>query len=941
MSNINFDNPWLLFLALPLIALFVVPYAIAVRRDNLSGHNIASGIIHILMAVIIAFVAAGTSIVTTVTETNVYVVADVSYSASRNLDTVDRYISDLGNSLPSNSKMGVVAFGKNYELLTPLGAKTQSVKNSRVDDSATDIISALRYTGELFREDVIKRIVLITDGKQTAETDSNALKRQVDALAERNIRVDAIYLDDNLRDDAREVQLSAVQVTPTTFLNGETSARITVNCSCSTALDEHGEPYSVNTFIDVKRSRTDGGDESGEPETESLLVSFTRGRNYYDLPLYTEEAGVYDYEVSIRTEKPEEDENGLNNFISFTQEVAGKQSVLIIYDDINDEEVIRQSYDATADITSFYSGSNEILTTLEWINQFDEIVLATSNVTRIGSRGNEASTNYKQFLSNLDTAVSMFGKSLITLGDTNIQNTQGELKQLSDMLPVVYSKGEGDSKLYTLLIDTSRSMEFGGRLARAKRAAIEVINMLDDKDTVYVVQFNGTTGVVQPGLVKLSEGREQLIDEINALTVHQSTNIPKALQAVVRTATSGNYSERRLMLFSDGLNFTTDEATSSVRTSILNLSTGGVVTSALDVGRAEESSQESKNAKTLLKDTIAGLGGGTYMNISTDSDLESVLKTALPADVNNSQGSISMIKVKRRTDRVLEGIDTAALQSESTLVNKFIYSRAKGAATTVLTVGFETSRTIQVGDGKPENVLAVTEVPLYSYWNYGNGKVASFTSGLSIGNNSNYWIDMSTQMRAQLLQGIMRTSVPEQKISEPFTVEIEQADGYAEVSLTPDKMSLDAVTSVEITFDDGVRTTTTAPAQLASAGSKYTYTFITGDEGKYTVKVTYKERATAEEYTVERSVHVAYSSEYDSFALYDAGTIHKMIGAQGTVSENGKLTIVNDEKDVGLYNVSLSLPLLVACVVLFAVDVAVRKLKWEDIRSFFKRHKKG
>ncbi len=202
MSNINFDNPWLLFLALPIAVLFIVPYAIAIRKDNLNGHNIASGIIHIIMALIIAFVAAGTSIVTTVTETNVYVVADVSYSASRNLDTIDSYISDLSKSLPKNSKMGVVTFGKQYQLLTPLGDKTQSVKNSTVDDSATDIISALRYTGELFREDVIKRIVLITDGKQTAETDSNALKRQVDALAERNIHVDAIYLDDNIKRNA-------------------------------------------------------------------------------------------------------------------------------------------------------------------------------------------------------------------------------------------------------------------------------------------------------------------------------------------------------------------------------------------------------------------------------------------------------------------------------------------------------------------------------------------------------------------------------------------------------------------------------------------------------------------------------------------------------------------------------------------------------------------
>ena len=925
MSNINFDNPYLLFLAIPIAALFVIPYAIAIRKDNLNGHNIASGVIHIIMAVIIAFVAAGTSVVTTVTETNVYVVADVSYSASRNLDVIDGYISDLGKSLPRNSKMGVVTFGKNYQLLTPLGERTQSVKNSLVDDSATDIISALRYTGELFREDVIKRIIVITDGKQTGETDTNALKRQVDALAERNIHVDAIYLDDNIKENAREVQISAVDVKPVTFLNGETYARLTVNCSCpATATDPDGEiiPYGVSTVISVTRRKTDAEGEAAEPvELTPVTENFVRGSNYYDLPMYTAEAGVYDYEVKVQTDRPEEDENTLNNVISFTQEVAGRQSVLIIYDDPADDEILREAYGGDSEISSYYYGSPEIMNSVEWLNKFDEIVLANVNVTGI--------RNYENFLRCLDTSVSMFGKSLITFGDTNIQNnTHGELKALSDMLPVVYGKSEGQEKLFTLLIDTSRSMEQHGRLERAKRAAIEVVNNLEDADTVSVVQFNGSPDDVEPKLIKLADGREQIIKEIEGLQVRQGTNIPAALQFAVPTASGGSYAERRMMIFTDGMNFTTETSSQSVRRTVTLLRDRGVVTSALDVGRAGVEANAAAAAERLLKTDIAQMGGGKYMNISTDSNLKEVLESELPEDINDTVGTTSNVIVKRRHDDVLQGIDTNALETDSVLVDKFIYSRARGAATTVLAVNFRT-----------KNSISATEVPLYSFWDYGNGKVASFTSGLT-----DEWIYMSggvKAMRGQLLQGILRTNVPEQKISEPFTVEIEATDGYAEVSLIPEKMSLDAVTSIEITFDNGRTTTTTRPVPLANAASKFAYTFITGEEGKYTVKITYKERDTdnAEEFTVERAVHVAYSSEYDSFALYDEGTLHKMIGTSGKVYR-GSFAVVNDEKEVGLYNVSLNLPLLIACVVLYAVDIAVRKLKWEDIKSLFKRHKK-
>lgn len=917
MSSINFDNPWLLFLAIPIAALFIVPFAIAIRKDNLNGHNIASGIIHIFMALIIAFVAAGTSIVTTVTETNVYVVADVSYSAERNLDTVDRYISDLGGSLPRNSKMGVVTFGKNYQLLTPLGQKTQSVKNSLVDDSATDIISALKYTGELFREDVIKRIVLITDGKQTAETDANALKRQVDALAERNIHVDAIYLDDNIKDSAKEVQISAAEVTPTTFLNGNSSARLTVNCMCpetTTVVDGDGKTeivaYEVNTVLTVKRLKK--GDEADAAVENKYTVPFTRGSNYYNLPLYSGEAGVYDYEVTVQAEKSEEDENTLNNVISFTQEVAGKQKILVIYDDPADDEIIRDAYGDSADISSYYYGSSEILSSIEWINQFDEIVIANVDVTKLRSPNT--------FLTNLDTAVQMFGKSLVTFGDTNIQNyTSGELKALSDMLPVIFGKSEGNEKLYTLVIDTSRSMEQHGRLERAKKAAIEMIGFMSDNDTVSVVQFNGSPDDVEPKLIKLSDGRKEIIDQINSLEVRQGTNIPAALQFAVPTATGGSYAERRLLLFSDGMNFSTDTASQPIRDTIALLLDRGVATSALDVGRAGVEENAAKTALGILRDDIAGLGGGTYMDISTDNSLKEVLEKEMPEDINSSEGNISPITVNRRTDEVLKNVDIDELLAPSTYVDKFVYSRARGER--VLSVQY-------VGASNK-----TSEVPLYAYWNLGKGKVASFTTGLT-----NEWMPaVSADLRRQLVRGILETNAPEQKISEPFIVETESFDGYAEISLTPDKMNLNAVTSVEITSPDGK---TTASVPLANAASKYTHTFVTGEKGKYTVKITYKERETAQEYTVERAVHVAYPSEYDSFALYDAGVLHKMIGAQGTVSENGKLSIVNDEKEVGLYNVSLNLPLLIACVVLYAVDIAVRKLKWEDIRSLFKRHKK-
>ena len=79
MSNISFVNVWLLFIAVPLFLAVLVPFFIAVGKENRNGHSIASMVLHLCLAVMVAFAAAGTKIETVVTETNVYVVAAVSY----------------------------------------------------------------------------------------------------------------------------------------------------------------------------------------------------------------------------------------------------------------------------------------------------------------------------------------------------------------------------------------------------------------------------------------------------------------------------------------------------------------------------------------------------------------------------------------------------------------------------------------------------------------------------------------------------------------------------------------------------------------------------------------------------------------------------------------------------------------------------------------------
>ena len=122
MKNVSFDNPYLLILAIPLLLLIIITFVIAIRKENRSKSVVASFIIHIAIVVFVSLAAAGTMITTILTETTVYVVADVSYSSNRNLSMVDNYIAELRNDLPKNTKLGVVCFGENAEILYEAGS---------------------------------------------------------------------------------------------------------------------------------------------------------------------------------------------------------------------------------------------------------------------------------------------------------------------------------------------------------------------------------------------------------------------------------------------------------------------------------------------------------------------------------------------------------------------------------------------------------------------------------------------------------------------------------------------------------------------------------------------------------------------------------------------------------------------------------------------------
>ena len=898
MINISFDNPLLLLLLIPMLALVLVPYFIAIRKENKSRASLVALALHIVIVILVMLAAAGMSNVTVITETELYVLADVSHSMSDRLDLVDQYISEVQDGLPRNSEMGVITFGKNYRLHTPLGEKITSVKSNKVNGSATDIASALRYADSLFGESSIKRIVLITDGMSTDPDETKELVRVIEDLKARDVYVDTVYVDSNLREGESEVQISSVDFNPSTYVGKETTLDVLVEST-----------DNVNVILTLMKN----GEKYVEKAAE-LGVGF----NIINLDLDTSEAGEFDYQVSIHTEK---DTSDYNNSISLTQTVSQTVSVLLVTASENDvgyvkeiwgENALVDAYIKPADPKPTISNPNPKPTsfnvpfTVEDLCKYDEIIISGVDVRAV----NSADT----FIESLDTVVSVFGKSLITVGNVHIQNKEDStLDTLQDMLPVKFNNDDADPKLYTLVIDSSRSMEFRNAdyFVMAKLSATYLLSLLDETDYFAIINFSGEVYHLAQPQVASPENIAAALSAVSNLQVTQGTMIGAALRAAGELMIPMSFSEKQVILISDGMSFEGGEVLDDDPFSEAEyLYANNITVSTLNTGNTEKDGID-----TMMSIAKAGNAPNNekYYFCERSSDLKKLVLGEVADDVNAAEiTGKTQVNIKKPNDDVLFGL---AYVPD---IYGYVFAKAKASAQTVLDVDYV----------KPSG--KVTEVPLYAYWSYGNGRVSTLTTTLG-GAWVAGWKDAEGKA---FLNNLATTNTPETKTDYPYTLNVSFDGVSSHIEIIPASLNPDATVTVTVTFPDGSIT----KEKLTFESYRYFFKLETGQYGKYEIETKYE--LSTKSYS-SKTVHtISYSPEYDSFKTSSPAPIHAFMRNNGNVFEGGDIVLEVDENKIATYVLHFTVPFLAIAAALYVADTIIRKLKWADIVSLFKKKAK-
>lgn len=865
MNNVKFDHIELLYLFIPLLLLIVIPFFLSIRKKKLNFHTLTSLFLHLLICALLTLSISGIKTEEITQDTTIYLLADVSDSSDLVTDQIDDYIQEFSDQMSVSSQLGIVVFAKDSQLLVKPGESIRSVSEATVDKSATNIQEGLLYTASLFQNDQKKRIVLLSDGKQT---DGDVLSC-IDQLSNENIRVDAVYLNSDLTTEQAEVQIDEILYNPSTF-------------------KDHADQFSVQIKSNV--------------ETAVLLEVFDNARSMYSQTMQihagvneisisanTQEVGLHHYQVKIT---PEDDEKEENNLYYFDQEIHDKCEILVISSSYSDVNYIATLIQNDANVTKYIT-YNSIPTNIESYIQYDEIILSDVRLDIIN--------NYQTLIDTLERLVATYGKSLITLGGTSTYFDGGfYTSKLKDMIPIDINPE--DTKQRTaliLLIDNSGSMS-GSRLEMAKKGAIACLDVLTEKDYVGIITFEDDTRIVQP--ITSVKFKDSIITKINQIPDGNGTMMTPGLKEAYEEMKKmeGIMSNREIIVISDGM-----PGDSGQQEVVEQMAADGIVLSTINIGGSYSE---------LLLATLAQIGNGRTHTITSADKIPSILLNEVTQIVMETTIEESVqVQIALPQDKLVENI--ASIPT----IYGYNYSKAKYNTTTVLdtTLNLESGGTIE-------------HVPLYTYWNYGQGKVSSFMSDIS-----GSWCKslFDSAIGKQLFLQLIVSNYPTTKTNSHLQLQSTTHGYTTKLEVSVPSIVSNTEMSVEITSPSGKSENLT----MYVSNGKYVQTCMTEEEGTYQVHLIYKHKNTGNVYMTDTSFTFSYSEEYDRFSASDNILLWQLTSQLGVVS-NVVEEIVNIEQEDIIYSQYYAFPLLLAALVLFIVDVAIRKLKWKDITNLFRKN---
>lgn len=930
--QINFSHPWLLLLLIPAVALTLLPYFRLAKRYRRTRNRITSMVLHLMVMVLSILALSGITFSYQITndENEIIYLVDMSDSEEEIQAKRDEFVElVINDSQYDGYKVGVVTFGYDQVYAAPLTHKVENVYDSYMsatlpDTTATNIAAALDYTVKLFENPQTAKIVLITDGKETDEDATSAIR----SLVAKGIKLDTALIPSEYTGfDAQIIGVELPDYHMTT--DNEYTAKVTIQskdvASATVELLDNGKNSSVVSLELIKG-------------TQTVLVPFT-----FD----TDKLHQLTFKLTVATE---EALLGNNTYYSYHYLHVFKK--LLVLERTDGESAIFLNMinaDNEYEVTVANINSTQVPTTIESLCAYDQVVLNNiSNEDMINGFDELLQTYVYEYGGGLftiggDKETTQNGETITTANAYNRKDLMGSIYQ--EMLPVEainYTPPLG----VMLLIDTSGSMggdgEYGynSKLDWAKAGAASCLDALTERDYIGVMTFDDYQSTILEMTPRTQEAKIRAaintIEKANGGTVN-SEAIYRAGQAL---RALDDVDKRHIILVTDGAISDITNCQSIAQSYYNN---DGITLSVVSIGLTE-SSQYFEATKQLV-----AAGNGRLIMAQPNQLVEEMREELNVDPLKEVNDETFNIKVQNSLSPLVK--ELSRLETNKDLLD-------------VTLDGFYGVKVRQTAD---LILVGNYQVPIYAQWKYGKGMVGSFMCDLSGKRSRDFTINADGK---QFLKNVLDNLMPTSDIR-PNEIKIQlREDNYTNQLSIYTSLQEGETVRASILFDTGevltsLNTVTEllegetwsdyacyVTSNLSKANNYSRCDFVIKEGGVYKILIEKCDVNGTPIATLETYKSFAYSEEYDSFKQNGSG-VQTPEESLSYLAERGGGAMIEDLEnpweifegfitDIDkLYDPRFLF--MIMAIVLFLLDIAVRKFKFkwphELIRAY--REKKN
>ena len=466
------------------------------------------------------------------TSDSLSVIYAIDMSASIHPEQVNeslKFVSRTVSQKPEGDQAGLIIFGSQASVELPPAQSFPLDENSpegtiylnsRIDRDATNLSQALSLGSAILPEDSRGRVVLISDGSETA----GDLQPILEQLRSRGVAVDVLPVTYNYD---REVWVERLELPQTVKI---------------------GEPYAATVIV----SALNAGkgrlilEENGEPiREEPFEVEFQEGKNRFDIPIYLREPGYYEYRATLLPEDGTDGRSENNQAISYIF-VEGEGRVLVVRDPFSADardyellvEAIRQEGRAVDVVDSLSGFPRDALSLLT----YDAVIFA--NVPQDAFD-----------LTQLDAmreAVYNQGTGFLMIGGENSFGPGGYHRTpIEEILPVTMDITNKKIIPKGALAIILHTCEFPEGNTWAKRISKQAIRVLGTQDLVGLIAYE-VSG--EDWIFKMTPAGDydSLVPMINAAQIGDMPAFGPAMQIGYDGLMATDAATRHMIIISDG-----------------------------------------------------------------------------------------------------------------------------------------------------------------------------------------------------------------------------------------------------------------------------------------------------------------------------------------------------------------------------------------------------